>query len=184
MVDIGRLRNEWGERLRLFAYSYVHSMEAAEDLVQDVFLKILEQNIDLHKYNNVGSLLYTILKNKCLDYIKHKLVEESHIQDVAYVNYLRASKYALEDDSSKIITDRETLHILRKAIDSLPPDTRKVFILSRFKEKTYKEVAEHLNITPRQVEYHLYKAMSHLRAKIGECLIILGILYSYIVFYL
>ena len=166
--DIGKLRKEWGEKLHLFAYSYVHSFEVAEDLVQDVFLKILEQNMDLSGYRNAGSLLYTILRNKCRDYIKHKRVEESHIGDVAESNYLKASKYALEDESIKIITDNEIRKILRSAIDSLPGQTREVFILSKFKDKKYQEIADMLGISSRQVEYHIAKAMSLLKERMGE----------------
>ena len=167
MNNIGKLKTEWGERLRVFAYSYVHLFAVAEDLVQDVFLKILEQQIDISQYKNIGSLLYTILKHKCLDYIKHKLVEESHIQDIIEANYLLANKYALEDDSIRIITENEIRKILKEAIDSLPPITKEVFIQSKFKEKKYQEIAEMYDITPRQVEYHIYKAMTILKEKMG-----------------
>ncbi len=166
--DLGKLRKEWGDRLQLFAYSYVHSFAVAEDLVQDVFLKLLEQDIDISGYNNVGSLLYTILRNKCLDYIKHKIVEENHAGDVAEMNYLKASKYALEDDSIRIITDNEIRRILRDAIYALPEQTREIFILSKFKEKKYQEIADMLGISTRQVEYQLSKAMSMLKDKMGE----------------
>ncbi len=168
MDNIGKLRKEWGEKLHLFAYSYVHSAVVAEDLVQDVFLKILEHKINLSEYNNVGSLLYTILRNKCLDYIKHKMVEENHIRDVMDANYLVASKYALEDDSIKIITDNEIHKILREAIDALPDTTREIFVLSKFKEKKYQEIADIYGISERQVEYHIYKAMSLLKDKMGK----------------
>ncbi len=177
--DIGRLRKEWGDKLRLFAYSYVHSMSVAEDLVQDVFLKILEHNVDVSAYNNAGSLLYTILKNKCLDYIKHRTVEENHAQDVVQANYLLANRYALEDDSIKIITDNEIRKILRESINSLPDSTREVFILSKFKEKTYQEIADMKGMSVRQVEYHLFKAMNLLKEKMGKYYILvvfLGIL--------
>ena len=182
MDDIGRLRKEWGERLCMFAYSYVHSMAVAEDLVQDVFLKILEQKMDLREYNNVGSLLFTILKNKCLDYIKHKMVEENHMQDVAQANYLIADKYALEDDSMTIITENETRKMLKDAINSLPDNIKEVFIQSKFKDKTYKEIADKCGITTRQVEYQLYKAMQILKEKMDRCYFGLGILYYYIVY--
>ena len=167
MNNIGKLKTEWGEKLRVFAYSYVHSWAVAEDLVQDVFLKILEQKTDISQYRNVGSLLYAILKNKCLDYIKHKLVEENHTLDVMEANYLLAGKYALEDESINIITDNQIRKILRDAINSLPPVTREIFIQSKFKEKKYQEIAQMYNMTPRQVEYHIYKAMAALKEKMG-----------------
>lgn len=168
MDNIGKLRDEWGGRLHLFAYSYVHSHVVAEDLVQDVFLKLLEHNIDISEYNNIGSLLYTILKNRCLDYIKHKMVEENHMQDVVDANYLMANRYALEDESIKIITDNEIHKILRDAIAALPDTTRDIFILSKFKDKKYQEIADLYGISTRQVEYHIFKAMSLLKERMGK----------------
>ena len=180
MNNIGKLKTEWGERLRVFAYSYVHSFTVAEDLVQDVFLKILEQQIDISEYKNIGSLLYTILKHKCLDYIKHKLVEESHIQDIMEANYLLANKYALEDESINIIIDNEIKKKLRDAIYTLPDSTREIFVLSKFKNKTYQEIADLQGISARQVEYQICKAMSSLKEKMGKYYILaifLGILH-------
>ena len=180
MDNIGRLRKDWGERLRQFAYSYVHSTAVAEDLVQDVFLKLLEQKINVSEYENIGSLLYTILKHKCLDYIKHKIVEANHVQDVLEVNYLLSSKYALEDESINIIIDNEIKKKLRDAIYTLPDSTREIFILSKFKNKTYQEIADSQGISARQVEYQICKAMSSLKEKMGKYYILaifLGILH-------
>ena len=173
MDKIARLQKEWGERLLTFAYSYVHSYPVAEDLVQDVFLKIIESDIDLAKYNNSGALLYTILRNKCLDYIKHKMVEEKHLLDVSQANYLKANKYALEDDSIKFITDNEIHRILKEAINSLPDETKRIFILHKFNDKKYKEIAIICGISQRAVEYQLTKAMQILKKKLGEFYILL-----------
>lgn len=113
MDNLGRLRTEWGDRLRLFACSYVHSMDVAEDLVQDVFLKILEQNVDLSEYRSLESFMYTILRNKCLDYIKHKVVVTNHVQNIADLNYLRANQYALEDESIKLLWIMKSARFLK-----------------------------------------------------------------------
>ena len=104
------------------------------------------------------------------------------MQDVAQANYLIADKYALEDDSMTIITENETRKMLKDAINSLPDNIKEVFIQSKFKDKTYKEIADKCGITTRQVEYQLYKAMQILKEKMDRCYFVLGILYYYIVY--
>lgn len=173
MDNLGRLRTEWGDRLRLFACSYVHSMDIAEDLVQDVFLKILEQNVDLSECRNTESFLYTMLKNKCIDYIKHKLVESSHVQDVADLNYLKASQYALEDESIQFIVDNEMRKILKDAVNSLPPGTREIFVMNKLRGKSHKEIADILGLTARQIQYQVLKAISILKDRMNDFYIIL-----------
>lgn len=173
MDKIGKLKNEWGDKLEMFAYSYVHSWPVAEDLVQDTFLKLLESRTDVSKIENAGSFLYAILKNRCLDWIKHKLVEEKHITDIQQMNYLKASKYALEDDSISYITDIETYRILKSAIDSLPQKTKEIFVLNKLRKKKYSEIALLYGISQRSVEYQITKAMSLLKKRMGAYYIIL-----------
>lgn len=173
MDNLGILRTEWGDRLRLFACSYVHSMDVAEDLVQDVFLKILEQNVDLSEYRSLESFMYAILRNKCLDYIKHKVVVTNHVQDIADLNYLRANQYALEDESIKFIVDNEKRKILKDAINSLPSGTRDIFVMNKLKGKTHKEISEATGLTSRQIQYQIYKAVSMLKEKMKEFYILL-----------
>lgn len=173
MDKIAKLQKEWEGKLRLFAYQYVRSYPIAEDLVQDVFLKLIESDIDPYQYKNIGSLLYTILRNKCINYIKHKLVEEKYLYSVSELNYLTAHQIALEDDSIQMITNNEINKMLRDAIMSLPDLMREVFILNKFKKKKYKEIAELLGISPRSVEYQMSKATSMLKKLLGPYYILL-----------
>lgn len=178
MDKIAKLQKEWEGKLRLFAYQYVRSYPIAEDLVQDVFLKLIESDIDPLQYENIGSFLYTILKNKCIDYIKHKIVEKKYLYSVSEMNYLTANCIALEDESIQLITDNEINKMLREAIMSLPDLTREVFILNKFKKKKYKEIAQICGISERAVEYQMSKATAVLKKILGPhyiFLIFLGI---------
>ena len=172
MDNITKLQKEWGGKLRLFAYQYVRSYPIAEDLVQDVFLKLIESEIDITQYNNIGSLLYTILRNKCINYIKHKLVEDKYLYSISELNYLTAHQIALEDESIQMINNNEINKMLRDAIMSLPELMREVFILSKFKKKKYKEIAQICGISPRSVEYQMSKATSILKKVLGPYYII------------
>ena len=171
------LKDKWYDKLILFAVSYVKSESAAQDLVQDTFLKIIESVDDVNSIDNMGALLYTILKNKALDYIRHKVVECRHSTSSAEdYRYLLANSYALEDSTIKIIINNQIRKALNEAIDKLPEQTRRVFILNKYDDIKYKEIASRLNISEKTVEYHICKAYSLLRKELGDYYVIISIL--------
>lgn len=167
------LKNEWYHKLSVFARSYVRSSFVAEDMVQDTFIKLWESREDLAKYENIGSFLYTVLKNRCLDYLKHKTLELAYNQQSSedYI-YLLANKYALEDESINLITDAQIKKALLDAVRKLPHSCRNVFILSRFKELKNTEIAEELSISVKTVEYHMTRAISFIRKEMEDYLIL------------
>lgn len=167
-TELIRLKEEWHGRLKLFAVSYVRNPHDAEDLVQDTYFKLWESGMDITLCENIGALLYTILRNKCLDYIKHKVVELKHNTALtsAY-NSLLANQYALEDDSITIITNNQIKEALNKALLKLPPQTREVFIMNKFRDMKYKEIAGELSISVKTVEYHISRAFTLLRKEMG-----------------
>lgn len=163
-LEILNLKKVWYARLKIFASSYVRDNNASEDLVQDTFLKIIESEINLEECENIGALLYTILKNKCLDFLKHKLVEYKHNSAMLMeYNLLLTNQYALEDNSINIITNNQIKKALNEALDKLPEQTRKVFILCKYQHLKYDEIAQELKISVKTVEYHMSKAFSFLR---------------------
>lgn len=167
-TELIRLKEEWHGRLKLFAVSYMRNPYDAEDLVQDTYFKFLESGTEIASCDNVGALLYTILKNKCLDYIKHKVVELKHnTVMVAAYNSLLANQYALEDDSITIITNNQIKEALNKALMKLPRQTREVFVMNKFRDMKYKEIAGELSISVKTVEYHISKAFTILRKEMG-----------------
>ncbi|MEG0517362.1 MAG: RNA polymerase sigma-70 factor [Bacteroidales bacterium] len=166
--EFARLKEQWYARLRTFAISYVRDGETAEDLIQDTILKIWESGVDISSCENIGALLYTILRNKCLDYIKHKLVELKHASFITEeYNSLLTNQYALEDNSIHIITNNQIKEALNTALQKLPRQTRDVFVMNKFNDLKYKEIAEELSISVKTVEYHISKAFSLLRKEMG-----------------
>lgn len=166
--QITQLREQWYSRLRVFAVSYIRNTDDAEDLIQDTILKIWESEIDIPSCENIGALLYTILRNKCLDYIKHKIVELKHNHAITgEYNSLLANMYALEDNSINIITNNQIKEALNKALQKLPKQTRDVFIMNKFNDLKYKEIADELSISVKTVEYHISRAFSLLRKEMG-----------------
>jgi len=140
-----------------YAFSFVRDKDAAEDIVQEVFFNIWKSSKP-EKYSEIKqSYLYKSVKNSSLNYIKHKNVINSHV-DQEYVEN-RINGITPENDSIAAELSTE----IEKAIDRLPERQREIFILSRKNELTYKEIASLLEISVKTVESQMGSALKTLR---------------------
>lgn len=168
------LKSEWRNRLKIFARSYVRIEAVAEDLLQDSFLKVWETRSSIENDNQLAPYIYTVLKNKCLDYLRHKIVElkfqESTSNDFYY---LKANLYALEDNSIDLISESQLKRALIAAVKKLPEPRREIFIMSRFRDMKNIEIAKEMNLSIKTVEYHITKSISFLREELKDFYILL-----------
>ena len=126
--------------------------EIADELLQDVFLKvwIKKDTIDIER--PFKAWLYTIAQNTVYDYYR-KLAQDKKMQD--HLIHTFATFYNQTED---YIYDKERTAVLNEAIDQLPPQRREIFRLCKLEEKSYKEVAEQLNISVSTVSNQLVHA--------------------------
>jgi len=157
-------------RLLRFAKEYVGE-SAAEDILQNVFLKLWEKRTSLPKDTNLNAYLLTMVKNQCMDFLKHQQVinrffikQKAELQREMEFNCYAISKFDPEQ------TDIETLErMVEKAIAELPEQCRKVFECSRYEGLKYKEIAERLGISVKTVETHISNALKILRVTLKDC---------------
>ena len=155
-------------RLLRFAAEYTGNRQAAEDIVQDVFLKLWEKRASLPTDVNINAYLPTMVKNRCLDFLKHQQVinrysinRKAELQREMEFNYYAADKFYLEQ------MDIESLELLvEKTISELPKQCRKVFELSRYEGLKYREIAEKMGISVKTVETHISNALKILRERL------------------
>ena len=154
-----------------FAKTYVQQDDIAEDIVVDSFLSYWEHRSDIHQ-KNIAAYILTAVKNRCLNHLKHlkvrykaelKLGELQHWETQVKIQTLEAC-----DPVSLLSKELEA--IIRDTVDRFPAKTRTVFHMSRFENKTHKEIADFLQISTKAVEYHITQAISRLRAVLQEYL--------------
>ncbi len=127
----------------------------AEDIVQDVFYELWKKRQNLNVKIAIKAYLRRATINKTLNYIRdNKVVME---EDSKYENIPHKDSIALS------LEKKELEKKINEAIDLLPPKARMVFMLSRFEQLSYKEIAAKLDISPKTVENHISKALKHLR---------------------
>ena len=154
-----------------FAKSYVHDDLAAEDIASDSLIKLWEK-LKTEKIDYIEPLLLTILKNKALDYLKHEEVKRTAFEYMSdwHQQELSIRISTLEScDPNEIFSD-EVESIIRETLKLLPEQTRQIFLLSRFENKSNKEIAEQMGISIKGVEYHISKALKALRITLKDYL--------------
>jgi RNA polymerase sigma-70 factor (family 1) len=150
------LFKNYSSRLFGFAYSFFKSKEEAEELVQDVFIKIWENRSNLKLEYNFKTYLFTIAFNQIKKHFRSKTMFERYL---AYRNSgeIETEQYYEEADYSSL------KNLVDHLVENMPTRRREVFIKSRFDGKTIKEISAEMNISSRTVENHLNQALRFLR---------------------
>lgn len=147
---------------------YINNEKAAEEIVQDTFLKLWEIRNTLNDQINIRSFLYTITKNNCLNYLRNQKISMKHIENMKYME-MQFNYEALEK-LGNYIQFEELRSKIEEAIAQLPAELVETFQLSRFEELSYKEIAEKQNISIKTVEARISKALRILRVELKDFL--------------
>lgn len=166
-------------RLFLFAKEYVLFDEEAENIVQDIFLMLWEKRDALRVDVSLTAYLFTLVKNKCIDFLRHRMVEQMYSENVKheYNEELNVKLFALESFDHNFSSEEDIETLLRNAIDKLPERCRLIFIKSRIEGKKYKEIAEELNLSVNTVEGQISIALKKLREELKDYLPLLLFLF-------
>jgi RNA polymerase sigma-70 factor (ECF subfamily) len=148
---------QWYSRMKSFAREYVMSDKDAEDIVQDVFLDLLETYHSLALRVNLVAYVFTSVKNRCIDLLRRRIVEQemtARIQE-DYLLTLRMKINSLDILNDQLFQDGGVEACLSKAIASLPERCRTILVNSKLKGMKQKDIARELNISPKTVENQL-----------------------------
>lgn len=150
--------------LCFFAYKYVKNTEVAREIVQEAFAALWEKRVEIDYSRNVKSYLSTSIHNKCLNYLRDNRKFNGNILELE--NLLEWSE---NDDlnASDPLTEKELKLTISNAIDELPEKCREVFILNRYENMKYKDVADKLGISVKTVEAQMSKALQYLRTRLA-----------------
>jgi RNA polymerase sigma-70 factor (ECF subfamily) len=125
-----------------FAYSFVRSKEAAEEIVSDAFIKLWELGTRLAEIDNVKAYLFTITKNFSLNYITKNYKQiQLNIDDLEFDNVI------VWEDPEAIFMSAEAVNRINAAIKELPPQCRIIFQLVKIEGLSYQETASILGIS-------------------------------------
>ncbi len=145
--------------LRNYLYYKFGNLETAEDIVQESFIK-LWINCAKVTFQKSKSYLFTIATNLFIDKKRHEKVV------LQFKNKIQTN---IEHESPDfILQEKEFMLKIQNTIGNLPDKQREVFLLSRIDKKTYKEIAELINISVKAVEKRMHNALITVRKEIGD----------------
>ena len=173
-LDVSQLFRRYSKPLFYYALKFVDE-EVAKDLVQDVFLKLsADQHLIVSR--SLDGLLFTMIRNKCLQQIEKQKIR---------ADYQEASALRLKEDEilfysteASSLIELELQEQLEKAIGNLPEKCREVFVLSRYHDKMNKEIAAELGVSIKTVEKHISTALKLIRTALKDYLPLVVLLHQ------
>lgn len=169
-----RLIQQYEKSLIQFAFSFTGDYEASEDYVVESFMEYWNNRENLKEENtsSVLAFILTVVKNKCLNHLRHQK-HRDHASDTIRDLYqweLDLQINSLSSCDPKELFTAEINEIVQTTLDTLPPDTRKIFLMSRNENKSRKEIADTMGMSVKGVEYHISKALIELRYNLKDYL--------------
>jgi RNA polymerase sigma-70 factor (family 1) len=155
------LYKAYGDRLFHFAFAIVHSRETAEEIIEDVFIKVWEKRSRIAVMENLIYYLFTVTKNISCNYLR-KYNRKKNVS----LEELSLPYYYINSSPEDLFVTRETLQRINQAINELPPKCRIIFKLVKEDGLKYKEVATLLNLGTKTIENQMGIALKKLHASI------------------
>lgn len=178
-MDFEHFYITWYSRAKCFAREYVLSEEDAENITQDVFLDLYQKQSLLNDQINRVAYLFTAVKNKCIDYLRHKLLEQEAAKKMQeeFSLSLQMKFDSLESFDTDWGSERKLEKMIQKALDSLPERCREIFIKNKLEGKKQKEIADELCISVKTVESQMTIAYKKLKEELKDYLPLLIFLF-------
>lgn len=139
------------------ALKLTHSTTVAEEIVEDVFLKIWIRRATLNEIENFSAYLFTIARNETYKILKQIA------KNYKIVLLSENNESLVHNNTEDYLVDKELTTLLQKAIDRLPHQQKQVYKLMKEEDLKRGEVAELLHLQPETVKFHLAQAMKNIR---------------------
>ena len=156
-----------------FANQLLNNAALAEEVVDDVIFYLWEHRQEVEIRYSIRAYLMRAVRNRCLN----ELQSQSHREELHLSSFLSPESmdfldFLFVDDKQPLgmLLEQELEDELKRSIDELPLECRRVFYKSRFEQKKYEEIADELGISVNTVKYHIKNALAFLQKRLGNYL--------------
>jgi RNA polymerase sigma-70 factor, ECF subfamily len=151
------LFNRYAKRLYFFAFGYLKSKSDAEEVVQEVFLKIWQNRTTLNPELSFNAYLFKIAYHLITEKFRKISLEQKYLRDITQ------EAIPINDELNERSNYQSLLELVEKFIDKLPGRQKEVLLLRRMNGLSVREISEKLEISPKTVEHHLTEALKSIR---------------------
>jgi RNA polymerase sigma-70 factor (ECF subfamily) len=190
IIDINRgelaafqqLYNHYYIPLCTYSKRFTRSREIAEEVVQDVFLTLWEQQGRLIITGSLKAYLFASVRNRCLDHLKHLQVVNKFNEHYTLLLTEAEDLYIFSQESGDaMLIANELEKSVTEAIDSLPEQCRKIFMMSRFEGLRHQDIADSLGVTLNTVQRQMSIALEKLRVVLKKYLTLFLLLLKFLI---
>lgn len=158
------------ERVFTIIYKRISEREVAEELTQEIFLKLWDKRVDL-VIKNCSAYLYTCAKHSCINYIESQIARKKHWK--YYQQFVPT-----EVNSTNELVELGDLRLaLDKGLMTFPEKAKIIFRMSKLEGFSIKEIAVRLNLSEKAIQYHLTRSIKELRLRLKDFLISLWLFF-------
>jgi len=162
MAAFKKIYDAFCKPLYSFALSYMKDSFDAEEIVQDVFLKLWEKRDEVDELKSFKSYLYRITVNKIFNELKHRIVKRKYDQHLLNIDQVT------DETPESSIQLQELNKKLEHLLSKLPEQQRNIFIMSRWQGLSNAEIAQNLSLSTRTVENQIYRATKFIKLHLNN----------------
>lgn len=166
----GKLYTDYRLRFIRFAQTYLSSASLAEDMVMESLAYYWEHRKELKSDENIPAYLLTVIKHKCLNHLREERLHSernSLLSDVALWE-LDFKINTLSSCDPYELYSSEVQEIVNHTLSRLPSKTKQIFLMNRYENISYPEIAKRLDLNQKTIEYHISKALKELRIALKD----------------
>lgn len=170
ILSFNQLYRTYQKRFIDFAYTYVKDITTAEDITVEALMYYWENKENIDQKNNIPAYLLTIIKNKCLNHLRHQAIHEDYSDKIkSYYEWeLNTRLVSLQACDPHELFTAEIAELVQSTLAQLPEKTRQIFLMSRYENKSYKEIAALTGLSTKGVDFHINKALKALQTNLKD----------------
>lgn len=167
MLAFDRIYELYSHKLFSFVLKIVKNNDEAEDIVQEVFVRIWESRDKLDEYKLLNSYIFAIAYNNSIDLIRKRINSSKYLEHLRNSNIIQENSNPISEFEYNELSNQ-----IERLIFNLPNRQKEVYQLHREKGLSYAEIAEQLGISKNTVENHMVKALKYLHKNMDNSLLV------------
>lgn len=169
---LGILYMRYAPSVSNFAYRFIRVREDVDDITHNIFYSLWENRENLKDIDSLKAYLFQMTRNAIFKEFRHQQVVTEYESSVGNDN--KENYY----DGEKVVTTSDLIEMIDLMVSNMPEPQREAFRMSRYEHKTYAEIAEHLGVSQKTVQYYISQALAELR-RLAEVMLVFTSLDSF-----